>query len=77
MGQLIQLNEEFTVSADEFSDLIKKGRITHAVMMYRLDDGSLEWRTFGAENTTYLLGLVERLRHRICENDNGDENWME
>jgi len=77
MGELIQLDKTFLRSAEEFLDHVQKCKITHGAMIYRLDDGSLNWKTFGHEHKTYLVGLLERLKHRLLTKADEEGIWEE
>ena len=77
MGKLIPLMKDWIEIAKDFTSLIEQGKITHAVMIYRLGDGGLEWSAFGTDDMTYLVGLAERLKTRLCANVDEEQTWEE
>jgi hypothetical protein len=70
-GKVIQLsdykemNGDWASNAQEFADTVKRGEVTHGVMIYRDQQGDVHWRVFNSESGTYALGLLSRLSHLI------------
>ena len=44
------------------------GNVTHAAMIYRRKDGDVCYHLLGADDMTYLIGMVERAQiHMHCD----------
>jgi hypothetical protein len=47
---------------------IRTGEITHAVVSFRRQDGSLCYRSVGDDHGTYLVGMLQRVAwHMMAE----------
>lgn len=57
--------DDWAANAQEFADQVKNKEVTHAVMIYRTDDGEVHWRIFNEGSGTYILGLLARLTFLI------------
>jgi hypothetical protein len=75
VGDLVQLNSDWVEVAETFLQSVKEGRITHGAIIYRLNDGSLEWAVLGYDEKTYIVGLLERLKHRLCFEADEEQMW--
>jgi hypothetical protein len=53
--------------ARALADEMDAGNITHAAMIYRKEDGDVCYHLLGADDLTYLIGMVERAKiHMHC-----------
>lgn len=53
--------------ARELGEDLDAGNATHAVMIYRTKDGDLRYRLVGADDLTYLVGMLGRVAtHMHC-----------
>ena len=51
----------------DLANAIDKGEVTHAVLAYRREDGSLFYRLIGDDDLTYLMGVMDRVKmHMHC-----------
>ena len=60
MGQIVRINQPEIDSAQEFSELVEKGEVTHGIICYRKKDGTICYRLFNQEHLTYIMGLMSR-----------------
>ena len=68
---IIRLNQTEIDSAEEFTEQLKAGDITHGIMVYRTIDGDLRYRLFGGEgNITYIIGMLTRIAGKLNDLDN-------
>jgi hypothetical protein len=77
VGDLIQLNSDWVEVAETFLRSVKEGRITHGAIIYRTADGELEWGVLGYNEKTYVVGLLERLKQRLCYEADAEQIWEE
>ncbi len=51
----------------DLAKMIDDGEITHAVVTYRTEGGSLSYYLTGSDDLTYLIGMVTRIQtHMHC-----------
>jgi hypothetical protein len=78
MAKIIEFPNPFEEVSEEFITLVRSGKVTHAVMCYRLETGQLGYTFLGGEHKTYLVGLIERAKHELIKrSDNEDGEWEE
>lgn len=53
----------------EVADDVDAGEITHAVLVYRTAEGDLKYRCIGADEQTYLIGMLARVQSSIAAGD--------
>lgn len=58
-------NVEFLANLDsnklrQLAQWMDEGEITHAIMCYRREDGSLSYMVSGDEHATYCMGMLAR-----------------
>jgi hypothetical protein len=55
----------------EWSECLKELEsidITHAVITYRTKEGDLKYKLFGHDHTTFLIGMIDRVKMHINTN---------
>jgi len=65
MGEVIKFKENDSEALEEFLESFKRGEITHGVIAYRCKDGGLEHILINPEHSTYLIGLLERVKMEL------------
>lgn len=51
----------------ELADQVDAGDVTHAAVTYRTADGDLRYRLIGADDLTYMVGMLGRIgTHLHC-----------
>jgi hypothetical protein len=65
MGEIIKLNEPDYSAVDEFVKELKKDNVTHGVIAYRCKDGGLQHILINPDHSTYLIGLLERVKMEL------------
>jgi len=70
-SNVIQLKQDISweEQVNEFVKGLKEKKITHAVVAYRSEDGSFQYRIFGADHATYMVGMLERVKQDIHNAD--------
>jgi len=63
--KIIPLREDWREGVEVFIENLKNRTITHAVICYRKEDGDLCYQLFGAEHTTYLIGMMDRVKMEL------------
>ena len=54
--------------ARELAKDLDTGKVTHAVMAFRRENGDLSYHAVGIEDLTYLIGMLERVQmHMHCK----------
>lgn len=54
-------------TARNLGDEFDAGRVTHAVVAFRSEDGALHYHLVGQDDMTYLVGMLERVKtHMHC-----------
>ena len=64
MGDIINLKPQENKFEDRLKDLgreIKNDDITHAIMIYRRQDGTVSYIIKGEEHGTYMIGVLNRI----------------
>jgi hypothetical protein len=75
VGDLVQLKSDWVEIAESFLQKVKRGEVTHGAIIYRTVDGGLEWGILGYDEKTYIVGLLERLKHRLCFEADEEQMW--
>jgi len=75
MGKLIFINDDSYIKhAMEFSELVRNNEVTHGIIAYCLEDGTIEYRILGVEHSTYIVGLMEKVKIEIINESTKWEN---
>lgn len=54
-------------TARRLGEELDAGRVTHAVVAFRSEDGGLHYHLVGQKDMTYLVGMLERVKtHMHC-----------
>ena len=69
MGEIINLKEVDYTIIDEFVKELKAGNVTHGVIAYRCKDGGLEHILINPDHSTYLIGLLERVKMELLKGE--------
>jgi len=69
MGEVIKFKEADYTVIDEFVKELKAGNVTHGVIAYRRKDGKLEHILINPEHSTYLIGLLERVKMELIRGE--------
>jgi len=67
MGEIIKLNRTDHEIIERFLEEVKGGNVTHGVIAYRCKDGGLEHILINPEHSTYLVGLLERVKMELLK----------
>lgn len=62
---IIFLDEVKKQAWEDSVEELKSINITHAVICYRTDSGDLCYRVYGEEHVTFLIGMLDRIKHQI------------
>lgn len=65
MGEVVNLNKVDYEPVDTFVEELKAGNITHGVIAYRNREGDLEHILINPDHSTYLIGLLERVKMEL------------
>jgi len=69
MGEVIKLNKTDHEIIEKFLEEVKAGNVTHGVIAYRCKDGGLEHILINPEHSTYLIGLLERVKMELLKGE--------
>jgi hypothetical protein len=67
MSEIIKLNQKEADAAQEFSDLVANGKITHGMACYRTQGGEIHYLLINSAHLTYIIGLMERSKMYIID----------
>ena len=69
MGEVIKFKENDSEAIEEFLESFKRGEITHGVIAYRSTNGDLSYRLINPDHSTYLIGLLERVKMELIRGE--------
>lgn len=75
-GNVVNLDLNGKIAFAEMIDELKDDKVTHAVMCYRRDDGDLCYRILGADHTTFLVGMLDRVKMAIHHDDSHNDDYI-
>lgn len=75
MADIIRLKNGFEEEVEFFVNLVRDNKITHSVMLYRMEDGNIGYTYLGGDHMTYLIGLMDRIKHRLHLHKDSISNW--
>lgn len=59
------------VDSSDVIEIIQNANITHGVVIFQTEDGSIKFATFDDINSTYLVGMIEKAKNAILEGRHG------
>jgi hypothetical protein len=69
MGEVVNIYKSDHGIVEKFLEEVKEGNVTHGVIAYRCKDGSLENILINPEHSTYLVGLLERVKMELLKGE--------
>ena len=74
MSKIINLDIDGKINFSRMLDEIKDLDVTHAVVCYRKQDGDLCYRILGSNHTTFICGMLDRVKIAIHNSEVGLNN---
>uniref|UniRef100_A0A6H1ZTP5 Uncharacterized protein n=1 Tax=viral metagenome TaxID=1070528 RepID=A0A6H1ZTP5_9ZZZZ len=71
---VISINPEWIINAEDFLSDIKNNAVTHGVIIYRKTDGTIVFCRFAEDHSTYLMGLLLKGAIRLGLKDEWEDN---